>query len=50
MKKLISQAEEAEKMLRGKLTGAATIATLASYEVAFELVKNMVPFSHGELV
>ena len=37
-------------MLRGKPTDAVNTATLASYEVAFELGKNMVPFSHGELV
>lgn len=48
--RLLSNAEQGEKLLRGKPSEATTAATLASYKVAFELGKNMAPLAHSELI
>ena len=47
---MLSNAEQGEKLIKGKPSDAAVAASVASFKVAYELGKAMAPFTHSELI
>ena len=47
---MLSNAEQGEKLIKGKPSDAAVAASVTSFKVAYELGKAMAPFTHSELI